>query len=206
MSLTDEQLKQYAVDAQQHPSLTERQKALRQLINSILQSGRLCQPQQGCFSGQYHEIHAEAVQDLLLFVCKNINRYEPERATVIAWVNTLLARRFFPEAIPKVLGPPSLQPIPLDDIETLACSENSPSLTEKLTACVESDPDNILKSECLQDAPAVNFQILVLRRLAGKSWKDIAAEFEIKVSTLSSFYSRCLGKFAEQLKVYCNEQ
>ena len=50
----DEQLKQLALVAQQHPPLTrERQIALRQLVNQILQSGRLCRPQSGQFSGVY---------------------------------------------------------------------------------------------------------------------------------------------------------
>ncbi len=46
----EDQLKKLAVSAQQHPSLTQgRQFALRLLVNRLLQSNRLCRPQQGRF-------------------------------------------------------------------------------------------------------------------------------------------------------------
>jgi DNA-directed RNA polymerase specialized sigma24 family protein len=209
MSLSDEELNQLAILAQQHPPRSpKRQAALRQLTNGLLEPGSLGYPKRGRFAEQYRDIYAEAVQDLLLYVCKNIDRYESERGAIRAWVNMLLDRRFFPEAIRKVLGPPSVQPMPWDGFEPPVPPDDPPTLTEVIKACIESDPDHLFKQEHLRDCPTANFQTLALRRLAGKSWKEIAEEFEIeiKVPTLTSFYSRCLSKFANQLRVYCNEQ
>ena len=200
----DEVLKQLALVAQQHPPLTHgRQLALRQLVNGILQSGRLCRPQQGQYSGVYQDIYDEALQELLLFVCQNIDKYDPERGSVMAWVNTLLARRFFREAIPKVLSQQNFRVMTLSELDNLAAPEETETLTEIFQECIESDPENLFQKEHIENYPAANFQALVKRRIAGQSWKEISADFEIKVSTVSSFYSRCLNKFSSKLKQYC---
>jgi DNA-directed RNA polymerase specialized sigma24 family protein len=206
MSLSDDQLNQLAVSAQQFPPLTpERQSALRQLVNAVMQSGWLCRPCRGQFVGQYDEIHDEAVQDLLLYVCQNIDQYKLERSSVMGWLNMLLERRFFREAIPKVLGKPGMTRVSIDTIDSLSVPQDPPGLTDLLKASIKADPDNLFKREHLEGLPSVNFQSLVLRRLAGKSWKDIAAEFDIKQGTVSSFYSRCVKKFASTLRQYCVE-
>ena len=200
----DEQLKQLAISAQQHPALTQgRQLALRKLVNGIVQSGRLCRPQRGQFSGSYEDIYNEAVQELLLYICQNVEKYDPERGSVMAWVNVLLERRFFKEAIPKILGKPNLQKMTLSDLDNLAPPEETESLTEILKECIESDPDNLFKKEYLQNYPAANFQVLLQRRFSGKSWKEISAEFDINIKTISSFYYRCVNKFSSRLREYC---
>jgi len=200
----DEQLKQLAISAQQHPPLTQgRQLALRKLVNGIVQSGRLCRPQRGQFSGSYEDIYDEAVQELLLYICQNLEKYDPERGSVMVWVNVLLERRFFKEAIPKILGKPNLQKMTLSDLDNLAPPEETESLTEILKECIESDPDNLFKKEYLQNYPAANFQALLQRRILGKSWKEISAEYDINIKTLSSFYYRCVNKFSSRLREYC---
>jgi len=200
----DEQLKQLAISAQQHPPLTQgRQLALRKLVNGIVQSGRLGRPQRGQFSGSYEDIYDEAVQELLLYICQNVEKYNPERGSVMAWVNVLLERRFFKEAIPKILGKPNLQKMTLSDLDNLAPPEETESLTEILKECIELDPDNLFKKEYLQNYPAANFQALLQRRILGKSWQEISAEFDINIKTISSFYYRCVNKFSSRLREYC---
>ncbi len=200
----DEQLKQLAISAQQHPPLTQgRQLALRKLVNGIVQSGRLCRPQRGQFSGSYEDIYDEAVQELLLYICQNVEKYNPERGSMMAWVNVLLERRFFKEAIPKILDQQGLQKMTLSDLDNLLPPEETESLTEILKECVESDPENLFKKEYLQNYPAANFQALLQRRILGKSWKEIAVEFDINIKTISSFFYRCVNKFSSKLKEYC---
>lgn len=200
----NQQLGQLALSAQQHPPLSpERQSALRSLVQAILRSGRLCRPQQGKFSGFYQDIYDEALQELMLFICQHIERYNSERGTVMAWVNMLLERRFFREAIPKVLGRQDVQRVTLSDLDNLTAPEPQETLTEKLKACVDQDPEDILKAEYIKDHPAATFQVLLQRRILGKSWKEISAEFDLKIPTVSSFYYRCLTKFSTRLKEYC---
>ncbi|GAB4345082.1 MAG: hypothetical protein OHK0047_38320 [Leptolyngbyaceae cyanobacterium] len=207
MSLSSEQLSQLAIAAQQHPpGSLGRQTALRQLVDGIMRSKKLSYPQQGQFAGRYREIYDEAVQDLLLYICQNIQTYDSNRGSVLAWANMLLERRFFRQAIPKVLGKPALQCVSLDALEGMAAPQVAPSLTEVIKECIETDVKDLFKREYLQSDPAINFQTLVLKRLAGQSWDVIAAECGIKKGTISSFYSRCLKKFSNQLREYCIEQ
>lgn len=201
----DEQLQQLALAAQQHPPLTrERQMALRQLVNQILQSGRLCRPQSGQFSGVYQDIYDDALQELLLYICQNIEKYDPERGSVMAWINMLLERRFFKEAIPKILDKQRIKRMDLSDLDKLASSEKTEDLTELLKECIELDPENLFKKDYIENCPLANFQSIAKRRFLGKSWKEISEEFELKVSTVSSFYSRCLSKYSSKLKAYCS--
>ena len=201
----DEQLEQLALIAQQHPLLTpKRQLALGQLVGMILKSGRLCHPYRGKFLHRYEEIYEEARQDLLFYVCQNIDKYNPERGGVMAWCNVLLERRFFREAIPKVLDKQDIQKMTITDLDNFALPEESPSLTEVIQECIALDPENLFKNSYIENNPKANFQALTQQRLAGKSWKDISESFGIKLPTLSSFYYRCLNRFASYLKEYCS--
>lgn len=203
----NEHLKQLALAAQQHHVLTQgRQLALSRLIHDILRSGKLCRPYQGRFPGVYQDIYDEALQDLLLHICQHIDKYNPERGEVLAWCNTLLERRFFKEAIPKVIDKQGIKKMSLSDLENLVSVEESPpDFSEILRQYIESDPENLFRNNYISKQPKANFQALVKRRLMGQTWKEIAAEFNLEISTVSSFYYRCLTKFGEQLKECCNE-
>lgn len=200
----DDRLKELAIQAQQHSPMTQgRQLALRKLVNGIVQSGRISRPQQGQFFKNYEDIYDEAVQELLLYICQNIEKYDPERGSVMAWVNVLLERRFFKEAIPKIIGKQNIQKMTLSDLDNLPSPEMTQSLTEILQECIESDPDNLLKKEYLQNYPAANFQALLQRRILGKSWQEIAVEFNINIKTVSSFYYRSVNKLSAKLRECC---
>lgn len=200
----DEQLKQLATRAQQHPPLTrQRQLALTQLVEAILKSGRLCRPHRDQFIHRYEEIYEEARQELLFYICQHIDKYNPERGSVMAWCNVLLERRFFKEAIPKVLDKQGIKKMTLSELDNFASPEEPPVLTEIVKECIESDSENLFKNAHIANHPSANFQALVKRRISGKSWKEISEEFEIKIPTISSFYYRCLNQFASNLKEYC---
>lgn len=203
----DERLKQLAIKAQKcSPTTTERQQALMQLVQAILQSGRLCRPYRGQFEGNYEDIYAEAKQELLLYICQKIETYNPEKSPVMRWVNFLLEKRFFPEAIPKIMDDKNIKRT-LEELENLVdYEERSSSLSELIKECLETDPENLFKNEHIENQPQANFQAIALRLLAGKSWKEISHEFGVKVPTLSSFYRRSLQKFKLKLQEYCREQ
>lgn len=202
----DEQLNQLAIAAQQYPPLTkERQLALTKLVNGIVQSGRLYHPHHGQFSGVYDDIYNEAVQELLLYICQNIDKYDPKRGDVMAWTNFLLERRFFTAAIPEFVDKQGVRKMTLFDLDNFASPKPTKTLIELLKDCIESDLENLFKQEHIENHPAANFQTLVKQRISGKSWKDISAELNIKIPTLSSFYYRCLNKFSRKLKEYCSE-
>ncbi|MEO0455300.1 MAG: sigma-70 family RNA polymerase sigma factor [Cyanobacteria bacterium P01_A01_bin.114] len=207
----DEQLKQLAVEAQQAlPKTPQRQRALAQLIGKLCQSRKLVRPYQGQFYGFYEDIYAEAQQRLFLYLCEAIDRYNPE-LEVLQWANFLMKKRFFIEAsrdvmptAPKGIDRSQIKRITLDVLDKQEPmelrSQATPSLSEAVIQCIQSDPEGVFKRTHILRKPAANFQYIALRFLGGYSWKEISAELDVKVVTLSSFYQRCLTKFAPILK------
>ncbi len=200
----DAQLKELVLLAQQYPQATKgRRIALAQLINVIWQSGKLCHPYRGQFQLLYEDIYEEAVQNLFFFLCyeDNINKYDPERGEVMVWVNMLLTKRFFPEAIPKSIGKANEINLENSHIENLSSSVPS-SLFEQVRKCIESDPDKIFIKEYIKCHPEANFRAIAIRRYSGVPWKDISAEWGIGITTLNHFYQRCVKKFAPKIRAY----
>ncbi|MEH2072568.1 MAG: sigma-70 family RNA polymerase sigma factor [Nostoc sp.] len=202
----DSHLLQLAISAQQYPARSpQRQLALTKLINAIVRSSRLCHPQKSRFTAAiYENIYDEACQELLLYICEKIDKYDPERGSFMAWVNVLLERRFFKDAINKFQTLPGMKIQTITDLDNLIASPEKPeNITDILKECIESDPEDMFKNEHIEKFPQANFQALAMRRMLGKSWKEISAEFKIKIPTISSFYYRCINKFSSKLKEYC---
>lgn len=209
----DEQLKQLAVEAQQSsPKTPQRQRALAQLVNTICRSNRLVRPYKGQFQGFYEDIYAEAQQRLFLYMCEQISRYNPEYE-VLQWANFLMKRRFFVEAsrdvmpsAPKGIDRSKIKRITLDVLDKQGPvdlrSQSTISLSEAVIQCIREDRDDLFKSAHIRKKPEASFQYIALQFLSGYSWKEISAELDVKVVTLSSFYQRCLTKFAPILKEY----
>jgi hypothetical protein len=198
----DVQLKELTFVAQQHAqTTTARRVALTRLINAIWQSRRLCHPYRGQFQLLYKDIHDEAVQNLFFYLCKddNINKYNPERGEVMAWVNMLLTKRFFPEAISKIINKENEVNLEKSYLENIPSSQPI-SLYEQVIECIETDPESIFVKEHIKGRPEANFQAIARRRYSGVSWKDISAEWDIGVSSLHTFYQRCVKKFAPILR------
>ncbi len=210
----DEHLKQLAIAAQQHPKKSKaRQHALAKLLSTIQQSGRLSRPRRDQFQGMYEEIYDEARQRLFSFICEKIDDYSPIRGEVLQWANFLLSQRFFIEAsrdvmptIHRGVGPGRVKRLTLDDLDRNNPIELNPQLTPTLSQqveqSIEEDPEGIFTETCITNYPTASFKTLALKRLSGYSWQEISTELGISIPTLSSFYQRCLTKFAPKLKEY----
>jgi hypothetical protein len=196
------QLKELVLLAQRHPHATKgRRIALTQLVNAIWQSGKLIRPYRDQFQLAYEDIYEEAVQSLFFYLCRNdnINNYNPERGEVMAWVNMLLTKRFFPEAIPKIIGKKDEITLETSHLENLSLSEPI-SLFEQVRQYIEDDPDKIFTREHIKGHPEANFQAIARKRYSGVSWQDISAEWGIGITTLHNFYQRCMKKFTPQIR------
>jgi len=205
----DHQLKQLAISAQQQPPKSRsRQRALAQLIRAIQQSNKLVRPRREQFQGFYEEIYDEARQRLFAHICNRIDTYNPERGEVLQWANFLLRQQFFPEASREIFAtlPKGATRLTLEDLDRSNPSEVNPhlmpSLSQEVLQCLEEDPEGIFQRSHIDQHPAVTFQFLAIKRLAGYSWQELSTELNIAIPTLSSFYQRCLTKFAPQLKAY----
>lgn len=195
----DKKLKELALTAQQHPlQSAERQSALTELHARILHSKKLWYPSKDKFN-QY--AYDEAKQELWCYVCKFIEKYDPNKGSVIAWVNTTLDRRFYSKAFVEIKYFNEI----LEQnkcIENSQWKENTPSLLEEIWEYIELDPENIFKQEYIENHPEANFQALILYRRSQVMWKDISSKTNIKTSTLINFYQRCIKKFAPKIKKY----
>lgn len=200
----DEELREWALEAQRHPPRSlKRRAALTKLMEGIWRSNRVARPYRYQFPGFYEEIHAEAVQKTALHICDNIEKYDPERGPVMRWFNYFLETRFFREAIPEVVGTPNVVVSDPVAIDRLNSKDNIPPLlSEDLIKYIEQDPEGILKNLKIKAYPQVTFLELISRRIAGQKWREIAEDLDVKTSTLSDFYQRCLKEIAPKIKLY----
>lgn len=210
--MNEQQLQELALQAQKHPlGTTARRITLSKLIDGIYRSGKLCHPYRGQFQGVYEQIYQEAVQDLFLYICKNLDKYDPERASFMIWVNMLLSQRFFKEAIPKIIGKAheiKVESSVLENLEDLAFNDsesedNYISAFKKIRRHIEIDSTGIFRQAHIKKYPKANFQEIAVKRWSGISWKDISEELNIPVATLSNFYQRTLEKFRYEFRDLC---
>lgn len=206
--LTDNRLKQLALEAKQHsPQTQQRQYLLTELINAIQLSGRLIRPQRGELSRDFYIlIYDDAVNRTLLYVFQKIDLYDPERGkgVFMNWVNFRLDRTL--RDIRASYQLTQDKPIAIEEIETIGERQNLPTTFEIITHYIERDPDKIFQQEMIKKNPNASFQAIFLaKRIQGKSWKEISQDLEIPVTTLSSFYWRCIQRFAPKIKQYVQD-
>jgi DNA-directed RNA polymerase specialized sigma24 family protein len=206
--LTDNHLKQLALEAKQHPTQTQqRQYLLTELINAIQLSRRLIHPQRGELSRDfYNVIYDDAVNRTLLYVFQKIDLYDPERGNGVFmnWVNFRLDRTL--RDIRASYQITQDKPIPIEEIDNLGTTEAAPTTFEIIMNYIERDPDEIFKREVIQKNPNASFQAIFLaKRIQGKSWKEISQDLGIPVTTLSSFYWRCIQRLAPRIRQYVQD-
>jgi hypothetical protein len=208
MDEIEEQLHQIVTEACRHlPGSTERQRNLTQIIR--LTSNKLRKE-----NTPYYE---DALQQTWMYFCRNIcerntgEPYDPTRGCVVTWLNAYLKwrlRDFFIDGH-KQQAKTFVRQVRMwksgetyetvDLVESLEANPDVPSLLEDVRVWVETDPDGELRSIYIRGRPEVTCQALILRRLPPEtSWKTLAADFGISVSTLISFYQRqCMPRLRQ---------
>lgn len=200
----EEELRELAIAAQSHPPQSpKRQFLLNQLVEKIWHSGQLCCPYQGRFPPElYEEIHDEAGQQLWIYICTKIERFDPNRASVLAWVNYLFKKRFFPEVMKEIIARETATVTE----NSLANLEENPLLSELLREIIIEDPDNSFKTTHVKGEPRANWQFISIAKLEGKTWKEIALEVERPLNTVREWYIRNTPAMAEKIKHYLNNR
>lgn len=153
--------------------------------------------------------YADALQQTWVYFCQNICEgktgapYDPRFGSVATWLNAYLKRRLQDSFIEQQKRQATqARPVQrsgeevLDPVDRLAAEPDAPPILEAVQAWVELDRSGELRRVHIEGHPTVTAQALILRRLPPEtSWKALAAEFELSVSTLSSFYQRqCLPR------------
>lgn len=183
------------------PGSLERRRGLTRLIIAIQGSGKLWWERT-----PYYE---EALQQTWIYLCRNLceactgGQYNPARGAVTTWLDAYLKRRLqdcriqesedrcrhFPLNSAGEEGKP-------EPIEQIASPSDIPPILEETLHWIETDPTGELSSICIQERSELTCQVLLRRRLPPEtSWKELAKEFNISVSTLANFYQRqCLPR------------
>lgn len=202
--LDDRQLKKLALEAQRHPPQTElRQYALGELVEAIRLSGKLCHPHRVRFSSQFYDLlYEEAVNKTLAYVCRKIDKYDPERGQekkFMNWVNFRLDRVIIETS--REFRPKNIVDLPsLTDLEKKLLLYESYSLFDQARELIEDDAKNLFKQTHIRNRADANFQAIALARFSGKSWEEISDKFAIPRSTISCFFLRCCKKFRSQFR------
>ncbi|HEY9601957.1 MAG TPA: sigma-70 family RNA polymerase sigma factor [Allocoleopsis sp.] len=205
MDRLNEQLHQLVIEACSHPAgSAARQKNLTKIIRLI--TNKLWK--------EYTPYYQDALQQTWVYFCHNIcegstgEPYNPERGSVITWLNFYLKRRLQDSYLDEQkrqtrvvslshessgLGDTEKK---TDPIENLAAEPDVPPLLEQVRQWAQADSDGDLRRTHIANHPEITCQVLILRRLPPEtSWKTLAAEYNLSISTLSSFYQRqCLPR------------
>jgi hypothetical protein len=206
----DDRLKQLAIAAQNHQAKTlERQKAVTKLVMDIEKYKIINCPQNTKFSSViYQEICAEAKQELMFRISRQIHNYRPEKE-VSQWVNFLM-QKCFQEATPKVIGRKDLRTVYYGDMDLVVnqmekqqTEDESCQLGPALIEMIAEDPGDVFQTEVMRKYPHVNFKLLLVKRVIEvASFQQISDELGVSVSSLSSFYQRSLEKFTLRFREY----
>lgn len=190
----NQQLQQLVAEACSYPvrSLMRRQK-LNEIVRVVMKSGKLWQ--------ENTPYYKDALQQTWLYFCRNPEQYNPERCSVITWLDNCLKWRLQDMRSLEAKEQARTIRIPKTEettnpIENLPSSPDIPPILEETYQWAEADPDGELASTHIKGRPDVTCQILILRRLPPESpWKTIAKEFSLPLSTAPNFYKHeCLPR------------
>lgn len=216
----DRQLKQLAIEAQQHlPKSLKRRLALNQLCAELLKPG--------CLTGSTvpsefdrNEIYNEALSLTLMEICKNINNYNPEKE-VRQWCNFILKKR--QKDVINKSRKQGITSIPrlsdraksnrenvmfsgfndLDNLENMLSSDETRSTSMELRQLIEEDPNGMFSREHIRDRPDANLKFLAIAHIwEDRIWSNIAEDLKLPVPTIYGFFQKKFPPFYPYFRDY----
>ena len=194
-----EHLRQLVSEACSYPPKScQRRRTLNKIIREVTKSKKLWEE-----TTPYYQ---DALQQTWIYLCKNLEKYDHNSASLITWLNGYLRWRLKDlkqdKANSDKLTKPIFQkdikgkirPISLEDAET--ARSDIPPMLEETIDWAQTDSDGKLRKTIFRKRPEINAQVLILQRLPPEiSWEDIAKEFGFEKDSpeakdLSKFYSR----------------
>lgn len=175
----------------------DRRRLLTQLIYQIQQSGKLWQS-----PGKDLDCYHEALQQTWLFLCRNPDRYDPTKASLMTWLNNHLKFRFqdqqrnmqktYQETLPDHWSSTGEW---IDPFDRLPAPATVPPLLAEIEQWLQQEAPSLRRIH-LRDRPEIHCQVLIRRRLPPEtSWEQLSQLWTVPVSTLSNFYQRdCLPR------------
>lgn len=194
----NESLQKLVAEACSHPAKSEkRQGKLKEIVQVLMKSDQLW-----IEDTFYYE---DALQQTWLYLCKNPERYDPARGTVINWLNKYLKWRL--EDLRQASWNPEVRTVDFympktkemygqiemnnEATENLLAPPYIPPILEETRIWVETDSSGELRKTHVKNRPEVNCQILILLRLPPETrWETIAKKLQVAQSTAQTFYRR----------------
>ncbi|MGK7890683.1 MAG: hypothetical protein AB4042_15230 [Leptolyngbyaceae cyanobacterium] len=200
MTEFDAYLKQLVAQAcDRPPNSPQRQRLLQELHYRVMASRRLWR--------EAVPYYNDALQDMWVHCCQQLEEYDPERAGVITWLDANL-RRFLRRYRDRAQRDQTrhLSTFADDEGDTSHPVDTLPSrpdvsppleMEAQTVDWVRTDPDGTLTTTCFRKRADINAQVLFLLRFPAKTpWKAIATQFSLtpaEATDLPKFYNRrCL--------------
>ncbi|MGC9505160.1 sigma factor [Baaleninema sp.] len=187
-----QQLQQLIEATCQHPpGSLPYQQGMTKILRLVLKSGKLWRDN--------HPVYEDVLQETCLYLCQNLcSKYDPQRSQLLTWLNFYLKQRLKDAYRDRQKQQQrEVSTFCKKDGETaeiwdfLAAKPDVPPILSELYRWVETDASGELRQLHLKHRPDITVQVLLLRRLPPEtSWKDLSAEFNVPISSLSSFYER----------------
>lgn len=179
------------------PNSLERRQRLTQLVALVQRSGSL-------WLGRnvLKEDYEEALQQTWLHVCRNIETYNPQQASVMTWINNLLRYKLldiYRERTREQNRRTAEWTNEAGELHSLIENLPSPPDTPQSPSAILNEIRLWVRREStglrrvhVRDRPDINCQVLILDRLPpAKTWKQLSQEFGgVPIQTLCNFYSR----------------
>jgi hypothetical protein len=192
----DVQLQQMLLEARRYPlGHFRRQQALTRMIRLIAQSKKLWQ--------ENTPYYADALQQTWLYFCQNICEattaecYDSARGSIITWLNRYLRWRLQDLYVQerqqqqRAISSWSEGQYTWHLVDALAAKPDIPPILQETKHWALQDINGELRRIHVRHRPDVTAQVLILKRLPPEmQWETLAQEFDLSVSTLSSFYQR----------------
>lgn len=209
----------FSYEAKQQ-ALLEKRTALTQLVSLLAERIKREMPKPRN-AGKSEYIYEEFIQELWLFICKNIAKYDPDKGSFMSWVRNKS----------KYIDIDVFHWIHWDkrssDMKVISTTDNNESGTNILDrydpdeinpfiklseewidfnqflAFVKKDPEGKFASKIFKNK--VSYQFIVLKKCEeGKTWKEIYQKLELGKThgSIYSFYIRASEEFLPYFKKY----
>lgn len=149
--------------------------------------------------------YQDALQQTWIYFCQNLceaktgHAYDPDQASVVTWLNAYLKRRLQDGYIHQQkqaattvryqADPTGDSGPPMDPVDTLVAKPDIPPLLQDVQQWAETSI--VLQKIHITGQPHITGRLLILKRLPPEvPWKVLAAELNVSIGTLASFYQR----------------
>lgn len=151
-------------------------------------------------------IYEETLQNIMIYICQNIDKYNPSQP-VMAWVMFLLNKRKNNVfnwlnwdgkiKYKYTIGNKDEDEYEVDALESYQPPNLNSLPSEKLIEFIREDPEGLLAAKLFKKNPKASFQAILLKKSENKSWEEIIKELQLGEThgPIYTFYRRCCEEF-----------